>query len=103
MFKIMKGDTVQVMKGKDAGKKGKVLMVFRGTRRVLVEGLNMHTKHRRQTRQDQQGGIVHIEAPVAIGNLMVVCKSCEKPSRIGFQVTKDNVKTRVCKKCNGVV
>lgn len=103
MLKIKKGDTVQVMKGKDAGKKGKVLMVSAVTRKALVEGINMHTKHRRQTRQDQQGGIVKIEAPIAVSNIMVICKNCNQPSRIGFQTTKDNVKNRICKKCNGVV
>jgi large subunit ribosomal protein L24 len=103
MLKIKKGDMVQVMKGKDAGKKGKVLMVFRASKRILVEGLNFHKKHRKQTRQDQQGGIINIEAPIAVGNLMVVCKNCNVPSRIGFQTTKDNVKNRICKKCNGVV
>jgi large subunit ribosomal protein L24 len=103
MQKIRKGDTVQVMKGKDAGKKGKVLMVFRSSGRVLVEALNLHKKHRKATQQNQQGGIINIEAPIAGGNLMVVCKNCSLPSRIGFQVTKDNVKNRICKKCNGVV
>ncbi len=102
MLKIKKGDMVQVTKGKDAGKKGKVIMVVDEGRKATVEGVNMHTKHRRQTRQDQQGGIVHIEAPIAIGNLMVICKNCNAPSRIGFQ-TKDNEKNRICKKCNGIL
>ncbi|MGE5308958.1 MAG: 50S ribosomal protein L24 [Deltaproteobacteria bacterium] len=103
MLKIKKGDMVQVMKGKDAGKKGKVLFVYGVSNRALVEGINMHTKHRRQTRQDQQGGIVHIEAPIAIANLMVICKACNAPSRIAFKKSKDNVKTRICKKCNEVL
>jgi large subunit ribosomal protein L24 len=103
MFKIKKGDTVQVIKGKDSGKKGKVLMVLNEGLKALVEGINMHTKHRRQTRQDQKGGITQIEAPIAIGNLMVVCKNCNAPARIGFKVGKDNAKTRFCKKCNGTL
>lgn len=103
MLKIKKGDTVQVMKGKDAGKKGKVISINVAKKTALVEGLNLHTKHRRQTKQDQQGGIIKIEAPVNVANLMVVCKNCNAPSRIGFQMTKDNVKNRICKKCNGVL
>ena len=103
MLKIKKGDIVQVTKGKDAGKKGKVIMVFTATGRALVEGLNLAKKHRRQTRQDQQGGIVQIEVPISIANLMVFCKNCDKPARIGFQLTKDKVKNRVCKICNGVL
>lgn len=103
MLKIKKNDTVQVMKGKDAGKKGKVLAVSAITGKALVEGINMHTKHKRQTSQDQKGGRVQIEAPIEVANLMVVCKNCNAPSRIGFTTTKDNVKQRICKKCNGVL
>jgi large subunit ribosomal protein L24 len=103
MLKIKKGDTVQVMKGKDAGKKGKVVAVNGETRKALVEGVNVRIKHKRQTRQDQKGGRVEIEVPIAVANLQVVCKSCNAPSRIGFTITKDNVKQRICKKCNGVL
>lgn len=103
MLKIKKNDTVQVLKGKDAGKSGKVVMIDGVKKRALVEGLNMHTKHRRQTRQDQQGGIVHIEAPIPLANLMVVCKHCNQPSRVGISTSKDNVKNRICKKCKEVM
>ena len=103
MLKVKKNDIVQIIKGKDAGKKGKVVMIDTAKSRALVEGLNMHTKHRRQTRQDQQGGIVHIEAPVPLSNLMVVCKHCNLPARVGFKTTQDNVKNRICKKCNEVM
>jgi large subunit ribosomal protein L24 len=65
--------------------------------------MNLAKKHRRQTRQDQQGGIVQIEVPLAIANLMVFCKNCDKPARVGFQVTKDKEKNRICKNCNGVL
>ena len=103
MLKIKKGDIVQVTKGKDAGKKGKVIMINTDTSRALVEGINMKKKHRRQTSQNQQGGIIQIEAPISVANLMVFCKNCDKPGRIGFQLTKDNVKNRICKNCNGVL
>ena len=103
MLKIRKGDQVQVTKGKDAGKKGKVVTVFHSTGKVLVEGLNMATKHKRQTRQDSKGGIVHIEVPLPISNVMLICKSCNKPARVGFVIAKDGAKERVCKKCQGVL
>lgn len=103
MYKLKKGDTVEVLKGKDRGKKGKVIKIFAESNKALVEAINMVKKHRRQTRQDQQGGIVQIEAPIALSNLMVICKSCNKAARIGFVITKDGQKQRVCKKCQGVL
>jgi len=103
MQKIRKGDLVQVAKGKDNGKKGKVITIFHDTQRVLVEGLNLAKKHKRQTRQDQTGGIVSIEMPISVSNLMVVCKHCNKPSRIGFNLLKDGTKSRICKACKEAI
>jgi large subunit ribosomal protein L24 len=103
MLKIRKGDTVVVLKGKDRGKKAKVLNIFLSKGKALVEGINMAKKHRRQTRQDQKGGIVSIEAPIALANLMVFCKDCNKGSRVEFVKNQDNTKSRVCKKCKGVL
>ncbi|MDI6606339.1 MAG: 50S ribosomal protein L24 [Candidatus Omnitrophota bacterium] len=99
MFKIRKGDIVQIITGKDRGKKGKVLAMLPEGERVLVEGLNLVKKHKRQTRQDQQGGIVSIEAPIQISNLMVFCRHCNRPVRVGFTVLKDGSKSRFCKSC----
>ncbi len=105
MQKIKKGDIVQITKGKDSGKKGKVLsiMVSKKGTRALVEALNLVKKHKRQTRQDQKGGIVSIEAPVSISNLMFYCKKCERPVRLGFSILKDDTKVRVCKTCKETV
>ncbi len=99
MQKIKKNDIVQVIKGKDKGKKGKVINVITSTKRALVEGLNLAKKHKRQSRQDQKGGIISIEMPISISNLMVICKSCSKPSRLGVTVLKDGTKSRFCKAC----
>jgi len=103
MNKIRKGDIVQVTKGKDKGKKGKVIQVLSATKRALVEGINLAKKHKRQTRQDQQGGIVSIEIPIAVSNIMLVCKNCNKPSRIGFVVSKDGIKSRLCRVCKEAI
>ena len=103
MYKIKKGDTVSVIKGKDKGKKGKVIEILAGGTRALVEAINLVKKHKRKTRQDQQGGIISIEAPISIGNLMFFCKSCNRGVRLGFKVLKDNVKTRFCKGCKEAV
>jgi len=99
MERIIKNDTVQAIKGKDKGKKGRVLKIFAEERRALVEGINLVKKHKRQTRQDQQGGIVSIEAPISISNLMLVCKHCNRPARIGFTILKDGTKSKFCKAC----
>ncbi len=103
MLKLKKGDTVVVLKGKDRGKKAKVLNIFLAKQKALVEGINLVKKHRRQTRQDQKSGIVSIEAPIALANLMVFCKACNRGSRIEFVKNQDNTKSRVCKKCKGVL
>lgn len=103
MYKIKKGDTVQVTTGKDKGKKGKVISLMAGNTRALVEAINLVKKARRQTQQNQQGGIVSIEAPISISNLMLICKSCNKPTRIGFRIAKDGRKERICKRCQGVL
>ncbi len=99
MQKIKKNDIVQIIKGKDRGKKGKVINLIEGGSRALVEGLNLAKKHKRQSRQDQKGGIISIEMPLSISNLMVICKSCSKPSRLGINVSKDGTKSRFCKAC----
>lgn len=99
MFKIRKGDTVQVIKGKDAGKKGRILRLFPDSGRAIVEGVNLVKKHKRKTQQDQQGGIVSIEAPLSVSNLMLVCKSCSRPTRVGFKLEQDGSKSRFCKLC----
>jgi len=103
MLKLKKGDTVVVLKGKDRGKKAKVLNIFLAKQKALVEGINLVKKHKRQTSQDQKGGIVSIEAPIALANLMVFCKTCNKGSRVEFVKNQDNTKSRVCKKCKGVL
>ncbi len=99
MQKIKKNDIVQVIKGKDKGKQGKVISVIEGNRRAIVEGLNLAKKHKRQSRQDQKGGIISIEMPVSVANLMVFCKHCSKPSRTGSMTLKDGTKSRFCKAC----
>jgi len=99
MQKLRKGDTVQATKGKDKGKRGKILALLPGGKKALVEGVNMLKKHKRRTQQDQQGGVVSIEAPLSIANLMLVCKQCNRPVRVGFTTSGDNNKQRFCKTC----
>lgn len=103
MLKIRKGDAVWITKGKDRGKKGKVLSILADGKHALIEGLNLVKKHKRQARQDQQGGIVSIEAPISVSNLMFFCKQCEKPVRVGIKVSDSKTRSRFCKSCNEVL
>ncbi|MDD5568327.1 MAG: 50S ribosomal protein L24 [Candidatus Omnitrophica bacterium] len=103
MQKIKKNDIIQVIKGKDKGKKGKVIQIFNESGRALVEGINLAKKHKRQTRQDQKGGIVSIEMPMDLSNIMLVCKHCDKATRVGFLILKDGTKSRVCKSCKEAI
>ena len=99
---VRKGDTVQVISGKDRGLKGKVLVAFPTRNRVLVEGANRIKKHTRVTttqRGVQSGGIVTQEAPLHVSNVQVVCPSCGKPSRLGHRRDDDGRSVRTCRRC----
>lgn len=96
-FKIKKDDTVQVIAGKDKGKRGKVLKILREKNRVLVEGVNLVKKAMKRRSQQDRGGIVEIEAGLHISNIMIVCKKCG-PTRIGYKIDGEK-KVRVCRKC----
>ncbi len=99
MLKVRKGDTVGIIKGKDKGKTGKILAVYLASGKALVEGINLAKKHKRQTRQEEKGGIVSIEMPIAISNIALICKNCNRKAKVGFEILKDGTKTRVCKAC----
>jgi large subunit ribosomal protein L24 len=101
MQRIKKDDTVKVIAGKDRGKEGRVIRYVPREDRVLVEGINVATKHRRMqtTRAGaQEGGIVHEEVAVHASNVMPICPSCGVPTRVGA-TDVDGVKTRSCRKC----
>ena len=96
-LKIRKDDTVQVIAGKDKGKRGAVVRVIAKKDAVIVSGINMVKKAMRKRSQQDQGGIAEIEAPFNISNVAIVCKKCG-PTKIGFKIDGDK-KTRVCRKC----
>ena len=99
-YKIKKGDTVKVIAGKDKDKEGKVIAVDTKNHRVLVEGVNMVTKHTKPSAANQQGGIVETEAYIAVSNVMYLHKG--QPTRIGFKMDGDK-KVRVAKKTGDVI
>lgn len=100
-YKLKKEDNVQIIAGKDKGKTGKVLRIDRQKGRIYVQGLNMMKKAVRARRQNEKGGIIDVEAPLDISNVMIVCKKCG-PTRIGVKVEGES-KTRVCRKCGGTL
>ena len=99
-YKIKKGDTVKVIAGKDKDKEGKVIAVDTKNHRVLVEGVNMVTKHTKPSAANQQGGIVETEAYIAVSNVMYLQKG--QPTRIGFKMDGDK-KVRFAKKTGDVI
>ncbi len=100
---VKRGDTVIILNGKDADKKGKVLEVVSDKSMVLVEGVNVRTKHKKPRSQMQQGGIIHQEAPVHSSKVMLVCPRCGKPTRIAKKVHENGEKDRQCKKCGEII
>lgn len=100
---VRKGDTVLVITGKDAGKKGKVIAVEPAKSRVIVEGVNIVKRHQKATPQMPQGGIVEKEAPIHSSNVMLVCGKCSKPTRIKKQILENGKKERICKHCGEVI
>lgn len=100
---IKKGDTVYVLSGKDRGKKGKVLGIAPKDKMVLVEGINISTKHKKPRNKYQQGGIIHQESPIHSSNVMIMCERCKKAAKIRKDILENGQKVRVCKKCNEVI
>ena len=96
-FKIRKDDTVEIIAGKDKGKRGTVVRVIRDKDRVIVGGANLVKKAMKKRSQQDRGGIAEIEAPLHISNVAIVCKKCG-PTRIGYKLDGDK-KIRVCRKC----
>ena len=96
-FKIRKDDTVEIIAGKDKGKRGNEVRVIRDKDRVIVSGANLVKKAMKKRSQQDQGGIAEIEAPLHISNVAIVCKKCG-PTRIGYKLDGDK-KIRVCRKC----
>ena len=94
---VKTGDTVVILSGRDKGKQGKVVEVSPKEKKVIVEGINIVTKHVKPTQMGQSGGIVKCEAPLYACKVMAVCPKCGKPTRIGHKVNEDGSKVGVCK------
>ncbi|MEZ0536794.1 50S ribosomal protein L24 [Caldicellulosiruptoraceae bacterium PP1] len=103
---VKKGDTVVVLSGKYKGKQGKVLTVLPTDNKVVVEGVNIITKHVRPNQKMRQGGIITQEAPIYSCKVMLVCPKCNQPTRVGHKFIHEGdkeVKVRSCKKCGELI
>ncbi len=101
---IKKNDEVAVLRGKDRGKTGRVLIVIPEKERIVVEGVQMIKRHTRPNPQRNiQGGIVEREAAIHISNVAIVCKNCKKGVRMGSQVLADGRRIRTCRKCGNAI
>jgi large subunit ribosomal protein L24 len=100
---VKKNDRVKVLSGKDRGKHGRVLFVDTKEGRIIVEGLNLVKKTQRPSQQNQKGGIIDVEAPINISNVMVVCPKCDRPSRIRKKTLENDKRVRICGKCGEIL
>ena len=99
---IRRDDKVVVLSGKDKGKEGKVLVADPKAMKVIVEGVNVATKHQKPRKQGEEGGIIKLETPIYAAKVQLVCPKCGKATRVGHKVEGDK-KVRVCKKCGAEI
>ena len=100
---VKTGDTVIVISGKDKGKKGQVLAVSPKEGKVIVEKVNIVSKHVKPRRMGEQGGIVKAEGAMYASKVQIVCPRCKKPTRIGHKINEDGTKNRICRKCGEIL
>lgn len=99
---LKKGDTVAILTGVDKGKKGKILSVDPKNNKIVVEGINIRSKHVKPRKQGEEGGIVKVECAINASKANLICPKCGKTTRNGYKIEKDQ-KVRVCKKCNATI
>lgn len=102
-LEIKREDNVVVITGKEKGKKGRVLLIDRSKKKILIENVNIIKKHMKPNKKYTQGGIIEREAAVNLSNVMLVCPKCGKATKIGAVIPEGGKKHRVCKKCREVI
>jgi large subunit ribosomal protein L24 len=96
-------DKVEVIAGKDKGRVGKVIKVYPDSDKAKVEKINILKRHTKPNMKNQQGGIIEMEAPIHVSNLMLICSKCAKAVRVKLSHLDDGTKARICKKCGEIV
>jgi len=102
-MKIRKNDTVLVITGKDKGKTGKVRFAYPKKEQVIIEGINFIKRHVRARGRVRQAGIIQLEAPIYMSDVMLLCSRCNRPTRAGFRFLEDGRKVRFCRRCSEVI
>lgn len=102
-MKIRTGDTVLVLIGKDESKRGRVERTLSEKNRVVVEGINIITRHVKPNPGVRQGGRIQQEAPINVSNVMLICNNCNQPTRVNFRRLEDGTKVRACQKCKETI
>ena len=101
---VRKNDSVLVIRGKDAGKRGKILKIFPDNGRVIVEKVNVSKRHTRPNPgKGIKGGIAERESPIHSSNVMLLCPECDRPTRIKRDTLEDGTKVRICRKCGATI
>ncbi|MBI4080198.1 MAG: 50S ribosomal protein L24 [Candidatus Levybacteria bacterium] len=101
-MKLKKGDIVAVVKGKDAGKSGKIMKVNASENSVVVENINQYKRHVKSRTQTKPSEIITITKPLPVANVAFLCPKCKKQTRIGYSIEKGE-KNRICRKCNAKI
>ena len=101
-MKLIKGDTVKIVSGKDRGKTGAIIRVLPELGKVIIEGLNLVKKHSRPRKQGEKGQMVSVPRPLTASKVMLVCSSCKEPTRVGGRMEGAR-KVRYCKKCKAKI
>ncbi len=101
-MKLIKGDKVKILIGKDKGREGEIIQVLPKKNRITVKGLNLFKKHIKATQQSK-GSIIEKERPLIASKVIFLCPECKKASRIGYQIDKQGNKYRICKKCKALI
>ncbi len=99
-FRLRKGDTVEVLTGRDKGRRGVVEHVVAESGQIVVEGINVRKRHTKPRAIGQRAGIIEFNAPLDVSNVMLVCQHCGKRSRIGVRLGRSGARARHCKACN---
>ncbi|SRR5260221_4210298 len=108
-MKLIKGDEVKIVAGKDKGKSGKIEKVFAKTEKVLIEGINQYKRHMKARQQGQASEIVTITKPLPVANVQLICPKCKKLTRVGYLLEKGQPggkageKSRICRKCKAKI
>ncbi len=101
-MKILKGDNVKILIGKDKGREGLVVKVMPKKDKVVVKGLNLFKKHIKPS-QNKPGSIVEKERAITVSKIALICPSCKKTIRVAYQIDKSGEKSRICRKCKSVL